>query len=118
MLEIPKLGKKLPILAVCEDSLLDIAPGLFSGNPYFGNMVIGGHNSQAHLAGLDQLAPGDDITFTDFNDIVWKYKVAGNEVLAPKQGNQLMNSKYELSIFNCTWDNSSRFVVRCSTAGK
>ena len=118
ILEIPRLGKQLPVLSTCDESILDVAPGLYSGNPYFGNMVIGGHNSYPQFWGLNSLVPGDEVRFTDFNDIVWTYTVAGSEVLYPQEVDRLTNSDYELSLFNCTWDNSQRLVIRCSSAGK
>ena len=118
ILEIPKLGKQLPVLATCDESILDVAPGLYSGNPYFGNLVIGGHNSYPQFWGLNSLAAGDEVRFTDFNDIVWTYTVAGSEVLYPQEVEELIKSDYELSLFNCTWDNSQRLVVRCKSAGK
>lgn len=118
ILSIPALNKSLPVLTVCTDETLNSGIGRYSGSVLAGSLVIGGHNSPAYLWGLSSLKQGDAVTFTDASGTVWSYAVAESEVLNPDQTDLLTGSSYDLSLFNCTWDNTQRFVVRCTLVSR
>jgi sortase A len=112
VLYIPDLNKELPILSICTNESLDLAPGRYSGTTYEYNMVIGGHATQANFYSISELENGTQVYFQDFNDMVWKYELVDTEILYPSQTDDLTQSAYPLSLFTCTYDNSKRTVLR------
>lgn len=112
ILEVPSLDLRLPILGDWSDELLKKAPCRYSGSAYTNNMVIAGHNSRAQFNKLNKLKEGDLIVFTDVVGNVFEYYVSAIEVLDGDDVDGMLNG-WPLTLFMCTYDNLSRYTIRC-----
>lgn len=112
ILEVPSLDLRLPILSGWSDELLKKAPCRYSGSAYTNNMVIAGHNSRAQFNKLNKLKEGDLIVFTDVVGNVFEYYVSAIEVLDGDDVDGMLNG-WPLTLFMCTYDNLSRYTIRC-----
>lgn len=74
-LEMPSLGKKIPVADAYYDG--DHLAFLDSGSPVKGHFVIGGSETDGGFACLKDLKPGDKVTFVDANGVRYDYKVSG-----------------------------------------
>lgn len=112
ILEVPSLDLRLPILGDWSDELLKKAPCRYSGSAYTNNMVIAGHNSRVQFNKLNKLKEGDLIVFTDVVGNVFEYYVSAIEVLDGDDVEGMLNG-WPLTLFMCTYDNLSRYTIRC-----
>lgn len=112
ILEVSSLDLRLPILGDWSDELLKKAPCRYSGSVYTNNMVIAGHNSRAQFNKLNKLKEGDLIVFTDVVGNVFEYYVSAIEVLDGDDVDGMLNG-WPLTLFMCTYDNLSRYTIRC-----
>lgn len=112
ILEVSSLDLRLPILGDWSDELLKKAPCRYSGSAYTNNMVIAGHNSRAQFNKLNKLKEGDLIVFTDVVGNVFEYYVSAIEVLDGDDVDGMLNG-WPLTLFMCTYDNLSRYTIRC-----
>lgn len=113
VLEIPALGRVLPVQGTWSDSLLRYSPCLYEGNLHDG-MIIAGHNYRSHLAGLSKLSIGDEIRFTDADGNVWHYTVQATQVIDGMDVEAMKEGDWDLTLFTCTFGGQQRFTVRCS----
>ena len=109
----PSLGLELPVLDAWSYDLLQIAPCRYSGSAAGGNLILLGHNYEAHFAPLKEIAIGAVVEFCDINGTVYTYEVAATEILQKTELEHLTASDYDLTLFTCTNGGISRFVVRC-----
>ena len=112
ILEIDGIELRLPVLSECTLDSLKKAPGRFYGSANLNNMVIGGHNSRAQFSKLNKLKEGDLIVFTDVVGNVFEYYVSAIEVLDGNDVDGMLNG-WPLTLFMCTYDNLSRYTIRC-----
>lgn len=112
-LKIPSLNLELPVLSECTMSLLKLAPCRYAGSIDQNNMVIAAHNSWFHFGRIKQLQKGSQILFTDVNGNEFEYHVDVIEVLTPQSVDDMINTKWPLSLFTCTLDAKNRITVRC-----
>lgn len=116
-LQIPALGLDLPIMSDWNYAKLRIAPCRYQGTPQ-GRLVLAAHNYQSHFGKLDQLRPGDTVTFTDVEGNVFRYAVAEIEVLQPTAIDQMISGDWDLTLFTCTLSGRTRLTVRCRRAAE
>ena len=112
VLEISDIDLRLPILSTWSDELLKKAPCRYSGSAYMNNMVIAGHNSRAQFNKLYKLKEGDLVRFLDADGNVFEYHVSAIEVLSADSVDE-MKEGWPLTLFMCTYDNLSRYTIRC-----
>lgn len=113
LLEIPALGRTLPVLAESSDANLKYAPCRYAGSVYQNNMVIAGHNYASHFGRLRTLQPGDAVYFTDTDGNRFAYEVADLETLDPTDIQDMTTGDWDLTLFTCTYGNRHRLAVRC-----
>ena len=113
VLDIPALGRTLPVQGEWSDALLKYSPCLYKGDLY-GGMIIAGHNYRSHFAGLSKLRAGDKITFTDVDGNVWNYAVAGTETIQGYDVAKMEDGDWDLTLFTCTYGGQQRYTVRCT----
>lgn len=113
VLDIPALGRTLPVQGEWSDALLKYSPCLYKGDLYDG-MIIAGHNYRSHFAGLSKLQAGDKITFTDVDGNVWNYTVAGTETIQGYDVAKMEDGDWDLTLFTCTYGGQQRYTVRCT----
>ncbi len=115
ILTIPDLDLRLPILGeyVYED--LRYTPCRYLGSYLTDNMIVAGHNYDAHFGRLHLLEPGDTLEFTAFDGSVYTYEVMQVEQLPEYALEDLtdMTNDWDLTLFTCTLSGAGRVTVRC-----
>ncbi|MGI6743983.1 MAG: sortase [Eubacteriales bacterium] len=114
ILDIPSLWLSLPIMGDWNDRNLKLAPCRYSGTVYQDDLVISGHNYKTHFGRLNRISIGDRITFTDIDGNVFEFEVAEVEVLEATAIEDMISSDWQLTLFTCTYDGTTRFTVRCT----
>ena len=113
VVEIPTLGKKLPVISQWSYEALRISPCRYDGSAYTGDLIIAAHNYISHFADLSRLQPGERVTFTDVEGNVFAYDVTEVTTVTPDAVEELKSGDWDLTLFTCTFGNSYRVVVRC-----
>lgn len=113
VLEIPRLGLRLPIMSEWSYPRLKKAPCRYAGTPYLDNFVISAHNYDSHFGRLKRLSEGEKIYFTDADNNRFAYEVALIETLQPTSIREMKNSGFDLTLFTCTVGGKMRVTVRC-----
>lgn len=120
VLELPSLGLRLPVMSTWSYERLNLAPCRYAGSAYRDNMVVAGHSYQAHFGRLAELAPGDEVAFTDCLGNRFNYKVTGVEQIAPTDVEGMVEkgaASWDLTLFTCTYSGQARVAVRCVRTG-
>lgn len=113
-LEIPALGRTLPVMSEWSASHLKTAPCRYSGSAYLGNLILAGHNYRRHFGNLKNLPVGAEIRFTDAAGNVFDYTVTELEELDGTAVEAMRSGDWELTLFTCTYGGKSRLAVRCA----
>lgn len=110
-LNIPELNLTLPIISDYDDITVETSPSRYTGT-INNKMVIAGHNYKRHFAGLHKLTLKDVVSFTDVNGQEFNYEIQFIEVLEPHQIEEMIDTNFDLTLFTCTNNGSSRLVLR------
>ena len=113
VLSFPSLELELPVMAQWSPEGLQTAPGRYSGTASGENLVIAGHNYDAHFGPMADLRPGDPVLFTDVNGKVYTYAVLDIEILQPTAIEDMTAGDYPLTVFTCTYGGRTRLTIRC-----
>ena len=113
VLEIPRLGLRLPVMSEWSYPRLKKAPCRYAGTPYLDNFVISAHNYDSHFGRLKKLTEGERLFFTDADGNRFAYEVALIETLQPTNIREMKNSDFDLTLFTCTVGGKMRVTVRC-----
>lgn len=111
-LSIPKLELSLPIMSEWDYERLKIAPCRQFGSTKSDDLIIAGHNYDAHFGRLSQLEYGDLIMFTDMEGIARLYAVSAVETLQSTQVTEMKSGEWDLTLYTCTYGGQSRVTVR------
>ena len=66
---------------------------------------------------LDELAAGDQVSFTDADGNVFHYEVVLLETLSHTAVGKMASGDWDLTLFTCTLGGSYRVTVRCELTG-
>ena len=66
---------------------------------------------------LDELAAGDQVSFTDADGNVFHYEVVLLETLSHTAVGKMASGDWDLTLFTCTSGGGSRYAVRCVRKG-
>ena len=113
ILEIPKLGLRLPVTGRWSEENAKRAPCRYSGSPYTEDLILCGHNYESHFGQLNRLSVGDPVYFTDLDDNRFSYHVAKTAILSGTSVEEMMNGDWDLTLFTCTSGGKARFTLRC-----
>ncbi|MDD7306732.1 MAG: sortase [Peptoniphilaceae bacterium] len=114
-LEIPAIGKKLPITAAWSYDLMKSFPNKYMGKSYDQPLIIMAHNYKSHFGDLPKLKENDKIIFVDVLGRKISYQVVAREIIDGYDVKDMLNSAYDLSLFTCNiWDRSTRFTIRAN----
>lgn len=116
IVEIPELELKLPVISKLSDARLKLAPCRYVGTAYGRDMIISGHSYKNHFRYIRKLEPGDKVIFTDMIGNRFVYNITDTEVIAETNVDQMMAGEWDLTLFTCTPNGSSRHTVRCTLA--
>lgn len=114
---IPSISRELPVMETYSLKQMKKAPCRYAGSVYLGNMVICAHNYVSHFGRLKNLAPGDEVIFTDMDGNVFSYTVSKVETLAGKAVEEMKTGDWDLTLFTCNASGRSRITVRCVKKG-
>ena len=112
-LSIPALELELPVRRDLTDGGLRLSPCRYAGSAEGGGLVIAAHNYRQHFARLSALRQGDLIRLTDADGNVYDYAVAQTETLDGGAVDDMTDSRWDLTLFTCTYGGKSRLTVRC-----
>lgn len=112
-LSIPALGLELPIMSQWDYERLKIAPCRYDGSTKSDDLVLLAHNYGKHFETLKNLVPGDEVYFTDMDDVISHYQVVTVEILTPNAVEEMVAGEYDLTLFTCTYGGQNRVTVRC-----
>jgi len=112
-ISLPTLDRQLPIISEWSYERLKIAPCRYSGSIWGNDLVIAAHNYDRHFGRLNRLSLGDPIYIVDMMGMSHEYKVISIETLASTKVEEMKESKYDLTLFTCTYTGVSRITVRC-----
>lgn len=115
-LTIPALGLQLPVRADLTEDALRLSPCRYSGTAE-GALVIAAHNYREHFAALSALKQGDAVYFTDADGVRRAYAVDCLETLEAAETGRMTDSRWDLTLFTCTYSGRARLTVRCTRAG-
>lgn len=113
MIEIPTLSLELPVRDTWSYPGLRRSPCRYSGSAYTRDLVICGHNYNAHFGNLKKLNKDDKVILTAMNGDVFTYRVEKVENLSPDSIDEMTDSGYDLTLFTCTLGGGERVTVRC-----
>lgn len=113
LISIPSAERVLPVFADWDYEKMKTGPCRYSGSVYLDNMVICAHNYVVQFGPLRYLSYGDDVTFTDMDGNVFYYKVMEVEILQPTEIEKMKTGDWDLTLFTCTLDGTTRVTVRC-----
>lgn len=116
VIQIPSVHMELPVLDTWDYELLKISPCRYSGSLEGGDLILLGHNYVEHFAPLRKVKVGDTVEFYDVTGVRHGFVVSATETLKATELERLVAAEHPLSIFTCTRDGISRFVVRCDYA--
>ena len=113
ILSIPSIDLYLPIQEEWTKEKSKNAPGIYRGT--FDNypLIIGGHNNKSQFNKLYKIKDGAEVTIIKLNGEKISFKVKKIETIHGKDVKGMIETDYPLTLFTCTFNNQSRFTVRC-----
>lgn len=112
-LSIPVIELELPVMSEWDYPRLKTAPCRCFGSTKTSDLVICAHNCTRHFGPIRNLAPGDLVSFTDMDGMIWEYEVVAVDILPPTNIEDMTAGDYDLTLFTCTYGGQSRVTVRC-----
>lgn len=112
-LSVPALELELPVMGQWSYEDLKIAPCRYAGSLSTEDLVVMAHNYESHFGRLDELAPGDRVSFTDPDGVTTAYQVEEVELLEAGDVEEMTGGEWNLTLFTCTYGGKNRVTVRC-----
>ena len=113
VVEIPSLSLKLPVISQWNEERLKLSPCRYTGSVYTNDLIISGHSYKHHFRYIRNLTPGDSVIFTDMEGKQFFYEVCTTEIIPTNGVEQMAEGDWDLTLFTCTYNGSSRHTVRC-----
>lgn len=114
ILEIPDLDLTLPVMADWDYDRLQVAPCVYTGSYYTGNLVICAHNFSSHFGRLLGIELGTEVYLTTVDGYVYSYRVDNVETVQPTEKERMTEaSDWDLTLFTCYIGGATRCTVRC-----
>lgn len=114
ILSIPALDLQLPVQTDWSYKKLRSTPCVYTGSIQNGGLVILAHNYRRHFGLVKNLHQGDEIQLTDLAGNTYHYEVDELLVLDATSVDEMVDSRYDLSLFTCTYGGKARVTVRCT----
>ena len=112
VVNIPTLDLTLPINSNWSYPALKNTPCRYSGSIENNNLVIAAHAYRSHFLNIPNLTIGELIEVIDVDGIRHSYQVVKVQVVQPSETLSVVHSRYDLTLFTCTYNGAARAVVR------
>lgn len=116
VIELPTLSLKLPVISEWSDAKLKLAPCRYKGSVYTDDLIVAGHSYKNHFRYIRKMQTGDPVIYTDMDGNQFVYEVTGTEIIAGTDTAKMEEGEWDLTMFTCTPNGSSRYTVRCTLA--
>lgn len=113
LLQVKKLGVKLPILSNWKQEDALIFPAKYGGSVYHNTMVIGGSAKKGQMEFLSQLDLDDEILITDMLGGEFSYKVKSIDRASEVTEETFVAEESSLTLFTYMSSEKKYIVVRC-----
>ena len=118
IIKIPAVDIELPVISEWNYPALKNAPCRYEGSVYTDDMIIAAHAYRAHFKRIRDLTGGEKVTFTDVNGNEFDYEVVSIETVDGMDVEGLTSGEWDMTLFTCTIEKTSRVVVRCERIDK
>lgn len=113
-LTVPLYQLDLPIMADWSYDKLKVAPCVFTGSYFTGDLVICGHNYPAHFSKLKSIPLNADIYLNTVDGVQYHYIVDNVETVEPTAVEQMiLPGDWDLTLFTCHTGGQTRCAIRC-----
>jgi sortase A len=109
-LDLPSLELELPVMSSYSESQLELSPCRYSGSLETGDLILTAKNDSHFFGKLKRLSPGDELSFTDGDQVRYTYRVSALETLDTEE--PLEAGNWDLTLFTDTL--GGHLAVRCS----
>ncbi len=113
LLLVPELELELPVMSQWSYANLKISPCMYKLDVEKNSLVIAAHNYKSHFGGLSLLTAGSKVSFVDVDGNEYPYEVSLVETVQPTEIEKMIDDKWDLSLFTCTFGGAARVTVRC-----
>lgn len=111
--EIPVLDLILPVQETWSYEKLKTSPCVYNMNLDKDCIVIAAHNYRKHFASIQMLQKGDLVILKNLDDVEYIYQVSKTEVLPSESVDDMLDDKWDLTLFTCDYRAVNRIAVRC-----
>ena len=113
IISIPSLDLYLPIQDEWTKEKAKNSPAIYKGSYDSYPLIIGGHNNKSQFNKLYKIKEGAEVIIIDLDGEKATFKVKLKETIHGKDVNRMVNTDYPLTLFTCTYNNQSRYTIRC-----
>ncbi|SFO17424.1 Sortase family protein [Pseudobutyrivibrio sp. UC1225] len=114
VIEVERLGIKLPVLSSYTDADMKTTPCVYYGTRENGNLVIVGHNYNSQFGDFNLLDSREVITakLTLVDGSEYEYTSKLMENLEPDQIDEMLTGDWDLTLFTCSYSGEKRIAIR------
>jgi sortase (surface protein transpeptidase) len=114
VIEVERLGIKLPVLSSYTDADMKTTPCVYYGTRENGNLVIVGHNYNSQFGDFNLLDSKEVITakLTLVDGSEYEYTSKLIENLEPDQIDEMLTGDWDLTLFTCSYSGEKRIAIR------
>lgn len=109
---IPSIDLELPVFSEWDEARMLMAPCRQRGSLITHDLVIAGHGMPHLFGNLSSLKENDSIVFVTMSGKSIQFTVRLIEILDENQSSQMFNSKYDLTLYTCTFSGKQRITIR------
>ena len=118
IINIPSLELELPVMSKCTEQNMKTSPCRYYGSLETNDLVICAHSYKNLFRYIKNLKSKDILIYTDLSNNVYIYEVELVEILAPEDIEEMLDNKFNLTLYTCTNDNQNRVTVRLNRLDK
>lgn len=112
IVSIDSIGIQVPVLNICTEQTLKIAPGVHIEYED-GSVVIAGHNYKYHFGKFSNVSLGDRVSATKIDGSLYNLKVAEKHFVSADDTSILEQDNWDLVMYTCDVTNQNRIVLCC-----
>lgn len=112
IVSIDSIGIQVPVLNICTEQTLKIAPGVHLEYED-GSAVIAGHNYKYHFGKFSSVSLGDRVSVTKIDGSLYNLKVSEKYFVSADDTSILEQDNWDLVMYTCDVTNQNRIVLCC-----